>query len=181
MSLRFCSPEKGGGAGEVPHCMWCHTIQISSAVSGEKQMSVKPTIHSSNKYSFIQRLISARCYTRHSVKKKGHAPATTKLTVQLRFLSQDSAQKMNENHLCKPTIKQNTYSQATPITSQVILTRHFPMLSQVLSGFNSRHCHVGPKGDLARVSLSHVDNTSLYRQKNRAHSEGETVVTLFYI
>lgn len=80
-SSRFCSPEKGGGAGEVPHCMWCHTIQISSAVSGEKQMSVKPTIHSSNKYSFIQRLISARCYTRHSVKEKGHASATTKLTV----------------------------------------------------------------------------------------------------
>lgn len=157
------APRKEVGRERFP-TMWCHAIQISSAGSGEKQMSVKPTIHSSNKYSFIQRLISARCcYTRHSVMEKGHVSATTKLTVWLRFLSQDSAQKMNENHLCKPAINQSTNPQATPVTSQVILTRHFPMLSQVLSGFNSRHCHIGPKGDLARESVSCVDNTSLYR------------------
>lgn len=80
-----------------------------------------------------------------------------------------TAQQMDGDNLCKATVKQNTNSQATSTTSQVMLTRHFPVLSQVVSGFYSRHCHTGPKGDLIRDSVTWWQRIAVQVEQQKQH------------
>lgn len=91
-------------------------------------------------------------------------------------LSQDPAEQVSGNTLCKAPTRRNTNPQATPTAAPVILRRHLPVLFQVLSGFHSCRCHAGSQGDLVRETHHGTDRTT-----KRAHSGGEGVVALLYI
>lgn len=160
-------------------CAPCNSNQRSRCLERSKCQGSWSFSCSLNKYSLIQYLISVRHHTRHkghNVKEGGMSLLPQSTLFSLGF-SLKIAQQVSGNNLCKPTINQNTNSQATPTTFQVILMRHFPMLFQVLRGFHPRHYCFGPKGDLVkRKPVTCWQPITVQVGKQKARSEGASTL-----
>lgn len=90
------------------------------------------------------------------------------LSSQVSFSKLCTASKVGITAANSLTTKQNKNSQATPTTSQVILMKYFIRNFESKWFFMLGLCHVGPKGDLIKESVSHVEKLSLERQNKKS-------------
>lgn len=188
----FCSSEHGGGRGGGLPTAFC-IMQFKSAeqVGAVKEENVNeindPFIHLTNIYSVPNTasdvILGTKAISGTMLRKRVWLcyHIAQSLSSQVSFSKICTASKAGITAANSLTTKQNKNSQATPTTFQVILMKYFPKQFRVQVVFRLGLCQVGPKGDMVKESVSHVEKLSLDRTTKRAHSEGEGVVTLLYI